>query len=83
MGFFGWIIIGALAGWLGSIMTGNNARMGALMNIVVGVAGALLGGLIFNWIGGLGITGFNLWSLLVAVVGAVILLSVVNLFRRK
>ncbi|MDD4796364.1 MAG: GlsB/YeaQ/YmgE family stress response membrane protein [Eubacteriales bacterium] len=83
MGFLGWIIIGALAGWLGSIITGNNARMGALANILVGIAGGFLGGLIFNLIGGLGITGFNLWSLLVAVVGAVVLLFIVNLFRRK
>ena len=83
MGIIGWIIIGALAGWIASMITGNNKRMGAGANILVGIIGGFLGGLIMNLLGGYGITGFNLWSLFVAVLGAVVLLLIVNAFRRK
>lgn len=83
MGFIGWIILGALAGWIASIITRNNAKMGKLANIVVGIVGAFVGGLIVNLLGGQGITGFNLWSLLVAVIGSVVLLWIINLFSRK
>jgi uncharacterized membrane protein YeaQ/YmgE (transglycosylase-associated protein family) len=83
MGIIGWIVIGALAGWIASKLTGNDAEMGAGMNILVGIVGGFLGGLLMNLFGGLGITGFNLWSLLVATAGAVILLAIVNAFRKK
>lgn len=83
MGILGWIVIGALAGWIASMITGNNKRMGAGMNILVGIIGGFIGGLVMNLIGGEGITGFNIWSLLVATVGAVILLLVVNAVKRK
>jgi len=83
MGIIGWIIIGALAGWIASMVTGNNKRMGAFKNIITGVVGGFIGGLIMNLIGGVGITGFNLWSLAVACVGAIILLLIVNAFSRK
>ncbi len=77
-----WIVIGGLAGWLASLITGTRARQGCLLDIVVGVVGAFIGGLIFNALGGVGITGFNAYSLLVATIGAVILLLVVNALRR-
>lgn len=80
MGIIGWIIIGALAGWIASIITGNNREMGAGKNIIVGVVGAFIGGIVMNLLGGRGVTGFNLWSLFVSVVGAVILLLIVNAF---
>ncbi|HHX73127.1 MAG TPA: GlsB/YeaQ/YmgE family stress response membrane protein [Clostridiales bacterium] len=83
MGIIGWIIIGALAGWLASMITGNNKKMGAGKNILVGIVGGFLGGLIMNLIGGQGITGFNLWSLFVAVLGATVLLVIVNAFTKK
>ena len=83
MGIIGWIIIGAAAGWIASIITGNNKEMGAIKNIVVGIVGGFIGGIIMNLLGGSGVTGFNLWSLLVAVIGAVILLWIVNAIRRK
>lgn len=83
MGFLGWIIIGALAGWIASMLTGNNEKMGAGANIVVGIIGGFIGGLAMNLLGGSGITGFNLWSLLVAVIGSVILLWIVNAIKRK
>ena len=83
MGLIGWIIIGALAGWIASVITRNNRKMGAGLNILVGIIGGFIGGLVMNLIGGHGITGFNLWSLLVATGGAVILLLIVNAVRRN
>ncbi len=83
MGIIGWLIIGALAGWIASMITGNNKQMGAGKNILVGIIGGFIGGLVMNLLGGYGITGFNLWSLLVAVLGSVILLWIVNAFSRR
>lgn len=77
-----WIIVGALAGWIASKIMGRDAQMGAVANIVVGIVGALIGGFIMNAIGAGGFTGFNLYSLLVAILGAVVLLFVIGLFRR-
>lgn len=78
-----WIIFGALAGWIASMVMGANARMGALANIVVGIVGALIGGFLMNNVfGAPGVTGFNLPSLLVAIGGAVVLLFLVGLVRR-
>jgi uncharacterized membrane protein YeaQ/YmgE (transglycosylase-associated protein family) len=73
-----WAILGAVAGWLASIVTGNNARMGCIANIVAGVIGALVGGFVFGLFGGEGVTGFNIYSLLVAFVGAVVVLLIWN-----
>ena len=83
MGIIGWIIIGALAGWIASMMTGNDKRMGAGMNILVGIIGGFIGGIVMNLLGGYGVTGFNLWSLLVATIGAIILLLIVNAVKRR
>lgn len=77
-----WIVFGALAGWIASMVMGTNAQMGALANIVVGIVGAIIGGLIMNAFGAQGVTGFNLPSMLVAIVGAVVLLFLVGLVRR-
>ena len=74
MGLFAWIILGGLAGWIASIIAGNNKDQGVLGNIGVGIIGALIGGFIVDILGGKGITGFNVWSLLVAVAGSLILL---------
>jgi uncharacterized membrane protein YeaQ/YmgE (transglycosylase-associated protein family) len=75
MGICGWIILGGLAGWVASIIAGNNARQGLIGNIVVGIVGAFVGGWVFNFFGGYGVTGFNLYSFGVALVGAVLTLS--------
>lgn len=83
MGIISWIIIGGIAGWLGSMITANNEEMGVMKNIIVGIIGSFIGGFLFNIIGGYGFTGFNIWSLIVAIVGSVILLSIINLFRKK
>ena len=82
VGVVGWIILGGVAGWLASILTGRRKQSGCLTNIGVGIVGALIGGFIFNFFGGQGLSGLNLTSLLVAIVGAVVLLAVVNLFTR-
>ena len=78
MGWLAWIIIGALAGWLASIAMKTNREQGLLLDIVVGIVGALIGGFVFNALGIGGVTGFNLWSLFVAFIGAVILLAVLR-----
>lgn len=83
MGIFTWIILGGLAGWLASMLTKNNEKMGLIKNIVVGILGAMLGGFVFSFFGASGVTGFNLWSIFVACVGAVILLVIINLFTKK
>ena len=83
MNWLTWIVVGGIAGWIASMLTRNNARMGLLANIVVGVVGGLLGGFLMDLIGASGVTGFNLWSLLVSVIGATVLLWIINLIRRR
>ena len=82
MGIISWIILGALAGWVASMIMGKNGSMGALANIAVGIVGAFIGGFVMNQIGGYEVTGFNLTSFLVALVGAVILLAILNMFSK-
>ena len=83
MGIFAWVVIGALAGWIASKFMNTDASMGAFANIVVGIVGALIGGFLMKVLGGVVITGFNLWSLLVAVIGSMILLWVLRLFKNR
>lgn len=73
-----WIVIGGLAGWLASLVV-RGGGSGILMNIVIGVVGAFIGGFLVQSLGGTGVTGFNIWSFIVAFVGAVILLLVARL----
>ena len=82
MGIIAWIIFGALAGWIASMITGQNDRMGCIANIIVGIVGAFIGGFLMSLIGSGGVSGFNLYSFLVAVLGAVVLLAVVGFVRR-
>ena len=75
MGILMWIIFGALAGWVASMILKTNEEQGAVGNIVVGILGALLGGFLARvLLGSEGITGFNLTSFIIAVLGAVLLL---------
>jgi len=73
MSILGWIVLGLIAGWIGSNIVDNGGR-GPLLDMILGIIGAIVGGAIFTALGGLPITGFNLYSLFVAVVGAVIVL---------
>lgn len=82
MGIIGWLVVGALAGWIASLIMKRGRQMGLLANIVVGVVGALIGGFVLQLFGVDGITGFNLWSILVAVIGACILLFIAGLIKR-
>ena len=77
-----WIVFGALAGWIASMIMGTDAQMGALANIIVGIVGAVIGGLIMNSFGAQGVTGFKLPSMIVAVIGAIALIFLVRLVRR-
>jgi uncharacterized membrane protein YeaQ/YmgE (transglycosylase-associated protein family) len=77
-----WIIIGGIAGWIASIITGTNERVSGFMNVVVGIIGAFIGGLVLQLLGAGSPSGFNLASLLTAILGSVILLSLVRAFRR-
>jgi len=79
MGIIAWLIFGGLAGWIASKIMGTDAQQGILLNIVVGIVGAFLGGFIGSNLLGLGVTGFNITSFLVAVVGACILLFLVGM----
>lgn len=83
MNIITWIILGALAGWIASIVMGRNKKMGAIANIVTGIIGAFVGGQIMDFFGAKGVTGFNLPSLGVAVLGAVVLLYVLGMIRGK
>lgn len=83
MGIIGWIVLGGLAGWIASMIMGTNKSMGLVANIVVGIVGALIGGFLFSVIGAADITGFNLWSLFVAVIGSVVLLGLVRAMGGK
>ncbi len=79
MGVFeliGWIILGGLAGWVASMIAGNDARQGMLGNIIVGILGAFIGGFLLSLFGVQGAGGINLWSFLVALLGAVVLLFI-------
>ncbi len=81
MGLILWIIFGALAGWIASLIMHTDAEQGAAANIIVGIVGALIGGGVARLLGGSGITGFNLTSLVLSILGAVVLLFFVRLFR--
>jgi uncharacterized membrane protein YeaQ/YmgE (transglycosylase-associated protein family) len=81
MGIIIWLVIGGIVGWLASIIMRTDAQQGILLNIVVGIVGAFLGGLIFQR-GDINEAPLDITSILVSLVGAVILLAIVNLFRR-
>lgn len=77
-----WLLFGALTGWIASKIMNRDAQMGALGNIIVGIVGAFIGGFIMNSLGESGVTGFNIYSILVAIFGAVVLLFLIGLLRR-
>jgi len=70
-----WIVLGGVAGWLASVVMGTRASQGVLIDILLGIVGAFVGGLLFNLLGAAGVTGFNLWSLFVAFIGAIAVLA--------
>ncbi len=83
--FILWLLFGALIGWLASMVMRTDAQQGALLNIIVGIVGAFLGGIIFSALGFSGANinnGFSITALIVSFIGAVILLAIVNMFTR-
>ena len=76
MSFLAWIVVGLIAGWLAKMISPGPERGGLLMTLVIGVIGALVGGVLFNYFGRSGVTGITLYSILVATVGAVVFLWV-------
>ena len=84
MGCISWIIFGAIAGWLASVIMRRNDQMGCLANIFVGIVGAGLGGFVANFLGAdVGVLDFNLRSFAVAVFGAMILLGITGWWQRR
>lgn len=81
MGIIIWLVVGGVVGWLASLVMRTDAQQGILLNIVVGIVGAFLGGLIFNR-GDINEAPLNLNAFLISLVGAIILLGIVNLIRR-
>ncbi|HXY13175.1 MAG TPA: GlsB/YeaQ/YmgE family stress response membrane protein [Terriglobales bacterium] len=75
MSFLAWIVLGLISGFIASKIV-NKSGAGAIMDIVLGIVGAVVGGWLFNTIGNVGVTGLNLYSILVAVVGAIIVLII-------
>ncbi|MES2623578.1 MAG: GlsB/YeaQ/YmgE family stress response membrane protein [Patescibacteria group bacterium] len=82
MGIILWIVFGALVGWVASMIMKTDGQQGGLLNVIVGIVGALIGGFVMNALGQSGTTGFNLYSFLVALLGAVILIWIVKAIRR-
>jgi uncharacterized membrane protein YeaQ/YmgE (transglycosylase-associated protein family) len=85
MNFIIWLVVGGIIGWLASIMMKTNGQQGMFLNVVVGIVGAMLGGWFISPLVGVGTINqdnFSLPALFVSFVGAVILLAIVNLFRR-
>lgn len=83
MNFILWIIFGAIAGWVASIIMKTNASQGILMDIVMGIIGAVVGGWLMNVLGQPGVTGFNIYSFIVAIVGASVVIFIGRLIRRE
>ena len=81
MSFLAWIIVGLITGFIGSKIV-NKKGEGLILDIILGIVGAVVGGWLFNQFGKSGVTGLNLYSLLVAVVGAVVLLLIYHAVRR-
>ena len=83
MGIIAWLIVGGLAGWIASMIMGKNEQMGLVANIIVGIIGAFIGGFVMNVLGGNGdMTGINIASIFVAVLGSVILLGILKLIKK-
>ncbi|MFA6475325.1 MAG: GlsB/YeaQ/YmgE family stress response membrane protein [Patescibacteria group bacterium] len=81
MGILLWIVFGGLVGWIASMIMGTNAQQGLLLNIVVGIIGAIIGGVLMSWLGKSSVIGFNWYSFLVALLGAVVLLGIIKLIK--
>ena len=82
MGVIAWLVLGALSGWIANKLMGKNSSTGLIDNIITGTIGSFIGGFVFNFFGAKTITGLNLHSIFVSVVGACILLWIINQIRK-
>ena len=82
MSILAWIVLGLIAGFIASKIV-NKTGEGILLDIVLGIVGAVIGGFLFNLVGIGGVTGFNIWSLFVAVIGAIVFLVVYHAITRR
>lgn len=82
MSIIAWLVLGLIAGWIGSMIV-NRRGEGLLMDIVLGVVGALVGGFLFNMFGATGVTGLNIYSMIVSVIGAVVVLFLYHALVRR
>jgi uncharacterized membrane protein YeaQ/YmgE (transglycosylase-associated protein family) len=82
MSLLAWIILGLVAGFIGSKII-NKSGEGLFLDIVLGIIGAVVGGWVFNFFGAAGVTGLNIYSLLVAVIGAILVLVIYHAIRRR
>ena len=83
MGIIAWIVFGLLAGWVAKMLVPGRDPQGCIITMVIGVLGAVIGGFIGSWLGFGAVTGFNLKSFLIAVVGSVLLLALYHLVRGR
>jgi uncharacterized membrane protein YeaQ/YmgE (transglycosylase-associated protein family) len=81
MSIVSWIVVGGLAGWIAAMIMKTDHSL--VKNIVTGIIGALIGGFVMNLLGSHGVTGFNLWSIFVSLIGSVILIAIVNLAKGR
>ncbi len=79
MGIILWLVFGALVGWIASLIMHTDEDQGAIANIIIGVVGAFIGGAISSILGGPGVSGFNITSVIVAILGAVVLLFFIRM----
>ena len=79
MGIISWIVVGGLAGWIAAMIMKTDH--GFVKNIITGIIGALIGGFVMELLGSNGVTGFNLWSIFVALIGSIILIALINLVK--
>jgi len=81
-----WLVVGGIIGWIASMIMRRDAEQGWVMNVIVGIVGAFLGGIIFWFLPGssanISTGSFSMWSLVVSLIGAIVLLAIVNFFRR-
>ncbi len=78
MSFISWIILGLVSGYIASKIV-NKAGEGAFLDVALGIIGAIVGGFVFNLVGTVGVTGLNVWSLFVSIIGAILVLAIYHL----
>jgi uncharacterized membrane protein YeaQ/YmgE (transglycosylase-associated protein family) len=83
MGIIMWIIFGALVGWIASLIMRTDESQGAMANIIIGIVGAFIGGFISRLVGGPSVSGFSLTSIVVAVLGAVLLIGLIRMVSSR